>query len=40
MSKGKEQTSPPLNLMDALLYIVAGSAMVFISFTFLLWLRF
>lgn len=29
-----------LNLMEALLYLVAGSAMTFISVTFLLWLRF
>lgn len=30
----------PPNFMDALLYLVAGSAMIFISITFLLWLRF
>jgi hypothetical protein len=29
-----------LNLMDTLLYVVAGSAMTFISVTFLLWLRY
>ena len=29
-----------LNLMDTLLYLVAGSAMIFISLTFLLWLRY
>ena len=29
-----------LNLMDTLLYLVAGSAMTFISITFLLWLRY
>lgn len=29
-----------LHLMDALLYLVAASAMVVISITFLLWLRF
>jgi hypothetical protein len=29
-----------LNLMDTLLYVVAGSAMIFISVTFLLWLRY
>jgi len=29
-----------LNLMDTLLYLVAGSAMIFISATFLLWLRY
>ena len=29
-----------LNLMDTLLYVVAGSAMIFISVSFLLWLRY
>ena len=29
-----------LNVMDAVLYLVAGSAMTIISVTFLLWLRF
>jgi hypothetical protein len=29
-----------LHLMDAVLYLVAGSAMTIISITFLLWLRF
>jgi hypothetical protein len=33
-------TTRRLNLMDALLYLVAASAMTFISVTFLLWLRF
>ena len=42
MSKGHEQnsTTANFNLMDTVLYLVAGCAMVFISFTFLLWLRF
>lgn len=30
----------PLNLMDAFLYLLAGSAMTIISVSFLLWLRF
>ena len=29
-----------INFMDALLYTLAGSAMVIISVSFLLWLRF
>lgn len=29
-----------LNIMDALLYLLAGSAMTIISVSFLLWLRF
>jgi hypothetical protein len=29
-----------INLMDALLYLLAGSAMLIISISFLLWLRF
>ena len=29
-----------LHLLDAVLYLVAGSAMTIISVTFLLWLRF
>lgn len=29
-----------LNLMDAVLYLVAASAMTIISISFLLWLRF
>ena len=29
-----------INLMDAFLYLLAGSAMLIISITFLLWLRF
>jgi len=33
-------SSQRLNLMDTLLYLVAGSAMIFISLTFLLWLRY
>jgi hypothetical protein len=42
MRTGNEQirTVPRLNLMDAVLYLVAGSAMTLISFTFLLWLLF
>jgi hypothetical protein len=31
---------PQINLMDALLYLLAGSAMLIISISFLLWLRF
>jgi hypothetical protein len=30
----------PINILDALLYLVAGSAMTIISVTFLLWLQF
>jgi hypothetical protein len=30
----------PVNIMDALLYLVAGSAMTIISVSFLLWLQF
>jgi len=30
----------PLNILDALLYLVAGGAMSIISVTFLLWLQF
>ena len=42
MSVGNEKNSitANFNLMDTVLYLVAGCAMVFISFTFLLWLRF
>jgi len=29
-----------INLMDAFLYLLAGSAMLIISISFLLWLRF
>ena len=29
-----------INLMDALLYLLAGSSMAIISVSFLLWLRF
>lgn len=29
-----------VNIMDALLYVLAGSSMVIISVSFLLWLRF
>lgn len=29
-----------INLMDAFLYLLAGSAMLIISVSFLLWLRF
>jgi len=31
---------PQINLMDAFLYLLAGSAMLIISISFLLWLRF
>lgn len=34
------KTKMPINIMDALLYIMAGSAMAIISVSFLLWLRF
>ena len=30
----------PINILDTLLYLVAGSAMTIISVTFLLWLQF
>lgn len=42
MINPKSRTKPAhrLNLMEALLYLVAGCAMTFISVTFLLWLRF
>lgn len=30
----------PINVVDALLYLVAGSAMTIISVSFLLWLQF
>ena len=30
----------PINIMDAFLYLLAGSAMAIISISFLLWLRF
>jgi hypothetical protein len=29
-----------INIMDALLYLLAGSAMTIISISFLMWLRF
>ena len=32
--------SQPLQAIDALLYLIAGSAMLIISVTFLNWLRF
>lgn len=35
-----EKTRSPFNIMDALLYVLAGSAMLIISISFLLWLRF
>ena len=35
-----EKARIPLNIMDALLYLLAGSAMLMISVSFLLWLRF
>ncbi len=34
------KTKPPINIMDALLYVLAASAMTIISVSFLLWLRF
>jgi hypothetical protein len=42
MPSQNDQSSsfPRLNLMDTVLYLVAGSAMTFISITFLLWLRY
>jgi|GEM_PF-1851935 len=30
----------PINVLDALLYLVAGGAMTIMSLSFLLWLRF
>jgi len=36
---GKKSWSQ-INLMDAFLYLLAGSAMLIISISFLLWLRF
>ncbi len=35
-----EKTKTQINIMDALLYVLAGSAMLMISVSFLLWLRF
>jgi len=35
-----KKTRTSLNLMDAFLYLLAGSAMTIISVSFLLWLRF
>ncbi|MEJ2197120.1 MAG: hypothetical protein P8X54_00935 [Desulfuromonadales bacterium] len=32
--------SGPLNVLDALLYLIAGGAMTIISVSFLLWLQF
>ena len=34
------KTGMQINFMDALLYVLAGSAMLIISISFLLWLRF
>lgn len=34
------KTRTQINLMDTLLYVLAGSAMIIISVSFLLWLRF
>lgn len=34
------KTKTPINFMDALLYVLAASAMTIISVSFLLWLRF
>ncbi len=38
IDNGNNRTS--FNIMDALLYLLAGSAMTIISVSFLLWLRF
>ncbi len=38
IDNGNNRTS--FNVMDALLYLLAGSAMTIISVSFLLWLRF
>ena len=38
LDNGKARTQ--FNLMDALLYVLAGSAILIISASFLLWLRF
>ena len=35
-----EKIKVQFNIMDALLYVLAGSAMLIISVSFLLWLRF
>jgi hypothetical protein len=35
-----DKTTSRLNFMDALLYTLASSAMLIISISFLLWLRF
>ena len=35
-----EKVRMQFNIMDALLYVLAGSAMLIISVSFLLWLRF
>ncbi len=35
-----EKVRMQFNFMDALLYVLAGSAMIIISVSFLLWLRF
>lgn len=34
------KTAQRLNVMDTVLYLIAGSAMLIISVSFLLWLRF
>ena len=34
------KTGTQINVMDALLYVLAGSSMIIISVSFLLWLRF
>lgn len=34
------KTGGPVNFMDALLYVLAGSSMAILSLSFLLWLRF
>ena len=36
----EKKNKTQLNIMDALLFILAGSAMTIISVSFLLWLRF
>lgn len=36
----EKKTKSQINIMDTLLYILAGSSMAMISVSFLLWLRF
>jgi len=37
---GNMKSKTQISIMDALLYLLTGSAMVIISVSFLLWLRF